>query len=124
MLGVLPPLLGEALLRRRGPVRVVQALDVAAQHRPHADALHEPVEVHDHAGLVAVDIGEDDAGFDRRLTLSIGPTVPSSSAFISDDVLAVLDAGEDGRQGILDRACHLEQHVDAVRFGEADSDRA
>ena len=109
---LLAPLLGEARLGGRVAVGVLQPLDVAEQHRADPDALHEAVEVADDAGLVAVDVGEDHARPCRPCALRSGPSVPSSSGFISSDVLAVLDRGEHRAGGLLDRAGHLEQHVD------------
>ena len=62
MAGFCPHLLGEGRLGRRRAVGVLQALDVAAEHGADAEPLHEAPEVALHARLVAVDVGEDDAG--------------------------------------------------------------
>ena len=58
---VLAPLAGKPFLRRRIAVGVMQALDIAAQHRLDPDALDEAVQVHHHAGLVAVGAGQHHA---------------------------------------------------------------
>ena len=57
--GCWPHCFGEARLGGRGAVGILQALDVAAEHRAHADALHEAPEVLLHPRLVAVDVGVD-----------------------------------------------------------------
>ena len=116
MLGFCPQRLGEFRLRRRSPVRIVETLDVAAQHGPQADPFHEPVEVHHHAGLVAVDIGVDDAGA-IGLDLQDRAECPVELGIHQHDVLAGCDAGEDRRQRILDGARRLEEDVDALRLG-------
>ena len=60
--GVLAPLPGESLLGGGVAVGVVQAFDVAAQHRLHAQPNHETGQVERHARLVAVRHGVDDPG--------------------------------------------------------------
>ena len=111
---VLLPAAREPLLGRRGAVRVLEALDVPAEHGPHAEPPDEAVEVHLHARLVAVRVREDDAR--PRRVLRIGPTVPSSSAFIRtcacrpgsrrDRVCALLDRPGDLDHRIDDSAAH------------------
>ena len=108
---LLAPLLGEALLRGRVAVGVLQPLDVAEQHRADPDALDEAVKVADDARLVAVDVGEDHAGA-VGLGLEERPERAVELGVHQQGVLAVLDAGEHRAGGLLDRAGHLEQHVD------------
>ena len=104
-------MLGEARLGGGVAVGVLQALDVAAEHRAHAEALHEAKEVHLHAGLVAVDIGADQAGR-RGLRLQERSHGAVELGVHQHDVLAVLDRGEHQRGGLLDGAGHLEEDVD------------
>ena len=100
---VLPPLLGEALLRRRVAIGILQALDVADDARDQAEALDPADEVHLHAGLVAVAGRQDDAVLlgvdlqdraDRRVDLGVH----------QHDVLAVLERLEHDVGAELDRA--------------------
>ena len=112
---VLAPLLGEALLRGRRAVRVLQALDVAADQRTQADAADEADQVHLHARLVAVAAGEHDAGGLARARPSIGPTVPSTSAFIRTTCLPCSIARQTPVAAVLDRARGLDDRVDLGR---------
>ena len=109
--GVLPPALGEALLGRRVAVGVLQALDVAEQHRAHPQPLDEAVEVADHARLVAVDVGEDDPGL-VGLVLEERPERAVELGVHQQHVLAVLERGEHRGDRVLDGAGDVEEHVD------------
>ena len=75
------------------------------------EALDEAVEVADHPGLVAVHVGEDDAGL-VGLVLEERPERAVELGVHQQHVLAVLDRGEHRGDGVLDRARHVEQHVD------------
>ena len=81
------PIVAQTRLRGGRPVGVVQPFDIAAQDRPHADAPHEPVQIHGDAGLIAVRVRDDDAGPSRHNRCRIGPIVLSTSAFISTTCL-------------------------------------
>ena len=112
---LLAPFLGEGLLGRRRPVGVLEALDVAAEHRPDAEALDEAPEVALDAGLVAVDVGEDHAGL-VGLVLEERTEGAVELGVHQRDVLAVLDGGDDRGDRLLDGAGDLEDDVD-VRAG-------
>ena len=74
----------------------------------------EPVEVHDHAGLVAVDVAVEHAG---RIGLGLQqrPDGAVELRVHEQHVLAVIDRVEHDPRAVLDRAGDLENDVDAVR---------
>ncbi len=83
--------------------------------RREPDAADEADQVHLHARLVAVAAGEDDAGRRRRVGASSGPTVPSSSAFMSTRCLPASMAASVTWRAELDGAGDVDDDVDAVR---------
>lgn len=109
---VLAPLPGKAFLRSRVAVRVVQALDVAAHHRLDAEAFDEAVQVHHHAGLVAVGGGQHHAG-----AVCIGLENRANGAvdlgIHQHHMLAVGDGFKRHMRGMLDGAGDFDDGVDA-----------
>ena len=115
---VLAPPLREALLGRRVAVRVLEALDVAHQQRGDPEAADEAEEVALHARA-----GRRRSWCRPRRprppsTLRIGPTVPSSSGFMTTTCLPCSMARSTTLGAVLDRAGHLEDAVDPLRVAQ------
>ena len=112
--GSLAVRLGERLLRRRRPLVVQQALDVAGQDRPEAEEPDLVDEIHDHRRLVAGHVGEDNAG-------GIGPGLedrPQARVQLGVDqhqVLARVDRPDRDACAELDLAGRLDDGLDAAR---------
>ena len=108
---------GEAGLRLGRAAVVHERLDVAEHDRREAHHLGLAGEVHDHARLIAVGIGEHDAG-------GVGPDLQDRSegaielGVQEDEVLAVVDGGDSRLGTELDLAGGLDDALDAVGGGD------
>jgi hypothetical protein len=89
----------------------VQALDVAAQHRPQTDAAYEAVQVQGDTGLVAINVGVDDAGCIGAL-LEQGSHGAIKLGIHQDDVLAAGDRSRHDFGGVVDRPGDFQDGVD------------
>jgi hypothetical protein len=88
----------------------METFDVAAEDWCHTDAAHKSIQIHRDAGLVAIDIRDDDAGlvgihFEDRAKGAIEFRVHENEVF------AVLDRGEGDVRGVLDRASDLDHGI-------------
>ena len=116
-LRLLAPLLGEAALRGRRAIGILQALDVPQHQGSEPDADDVPVEVHLHAGLVAVARRVDDA-VPVGVLLEDRPQRALELGVHADHVLPLLEGAHRHPGAVLDGAGHLDQAVDALRVGE------
>ena len=108
---------GEAALRVWGAMVVEEALDVSCEHRPVPDGVHEPEQVHRHPRLVAVGVGDDDAG-------PVGPHLEDRShggvelGVDQKHVLAPVDRLDHDPGSPLDLTGALDDRLDAGRPGD------
>ena len=111
--GLLPPAPGERLLGQGGPVVVLETLDVPAEQGRESDPLHETVEVHLGARLVAVATGDDHPGT-IRMPLEDRPQRAIELGIDQDHVLAMLDRVQSHLCPELHGSGRLNQGVDAI----------
>ena len=104
---VLVPLFGKALLGGGRAVFVLQTLHIAEHAGDETHCLHLAIEVHLHAGLVAIDHGEDHTGL-ACLLVQDGPHRGIDLGVHEHHVLAV----GDGLEGDGGTELHLPGDVD------------
>ena len=114
---LLPPAACELGLGRRVAVRVLEALDVSAEHGPHAQPAHEAIEIHGHAGLVPVRVRKDDPR-PVGVRLEDRPDRAVELGVHEDDVLAALDRGERDVGAVLDGPRDFHDRLDRLRRAE------
>ena len=87
------------------------------EHRLHAQAADEPVEVHLHSRLVAVGVREHDA---RSVGVGLQDRTegPVDLRVHQHDVLSRLDCGQRDLRGELDGAGDLDHGIDLLRLGD------
>ena len=100
-------------------VGVVQALDVAAQHRLDPDAFDEAVQVHHHAGLIAVGAGVDHAGFvgvelEQRAQGAVEFGIHQHQMF------AVAHGLQRHARGVFDGAGHFDDGIEPLGLAQGD----
>ncbi len=108
---------GETALRVWGAVVVEEALDVPGEHRAVADGVDEPEQVHRHARLVAIGVGDDNAG---PVGLHLEDRTHGGVELGVDQqhVLAPVDRLDDDPRRRLDLTGALDDRLDAGRSGD------
>ncbi len=107
----LPVGVGETALRVGRAMVVEKSLDVPSEHRPVPDGVHESEQVHRHPRLVAVGVGDDDAG-------PVGPHLEDRShggvelGVDQKHVLALIDRLDHDPGSSLDLTGALDDRLD------------